>query len=117
MAGTKLKNSRTGEVLRPLKLVRVAADDYEDVRQVREYLIIMSLLRGKVSTGGIGAALGLKNTRTGDTLVGFQNAQVSFKGVQVDFCLSAPSLAHSISFLPPYFHARSSRRAQQAKRR
>lgn len=36
VAGAKLKNSRTGDVLRPLKLVRVSADDYEDVKQVHK---------------------------------------------------------------------------------
>uniref|UniRef100_A0A6B2KYN1 Tr-type G domain-containing protein n=1 Tax=Arcella intermedia TaxID=1963864 RepID=A0A6B2KYN1_9EUKA len=78
--GIKIFNTAVGKEERPIRICRVRADDYEDIDEVK--------------VGDIAAAIGLKFTRTGDTLVGLKDKQIALKGIKIPepvfFCSVVP---------------------------
>lgn len=67
--GTKLSNTTKGKEERSLRLTRVRADRFEDLKELQ--------------AGDIGAVTGLKNTSTGDTLVGMKDPPVCVQGMNI----------------------------------
>jgi elongation factor G len=68
-SGMKLMNTTRGKEERSLRLTRVRAERYEDLKELQ--------------AGDIGAVTGLKNTSTGDTLVGQKDPQLCVKGMNI----------------------------------
>jgi elongation factor G len=68
-AGERILNSTKDKDERTMRLLRVSADAFEDVKEIQ--------------AGDIGAAIGLKHTSTGDTLTGGKDDRMVLKGMKV----------------------------------
>ena len=90
--GMRLQNTTRGKEERSLRMTRVRADRLEDLKELH--------------AGDIGAVTGLKNTSTGDTLVGMKDPGVCVRGMRIPepvFYMSI--LADSVTDEDPLRHA------------
>lgn len=91
-SGMRMQNTTRGKEERSLRMTRVRAERLEDLKELH--------------AGDIGAVTGLKNTSTGDTLVGQKDPGVCVRGMRIPepvFYMSI--LADSVAEEEPMRHA------------